>query len=133
VPLPGPILKLCQRLARAPHSPSDFVFLNCRSNPYSKDCIVHKMDRLRTRAKIMIKAGEQVVLYTARHSFGTDGAGIGVFNSARERISRALLPMSSAFYGRREIQRRTYPMMSTSLRNAALSFAVVVACPCAAL
>lgn len=75
VPLSDPILKLCRWLARTAHEPSDFVFLNMMGKPYTKDCVVKKMGRIRTRAKIPVLAGEQVVLYTNRHSFGTEGAG----------------------------------------------------------
>ena len=41
----------------------------------TKDCFVRKMDRLRKKAGITAKAGEQVVLYSYRHTFGTENTG----------------------------------------------------------
>ena len=75
IPLPPRILRLCRWLAREPHSPTDHVFLNKLGQPYSKDCLVRKMDRLRDRAGIGVKGGERIVLYSHRHTFGTDNAG----------------------------------------------------------
>jgi integrase len=75
IPLPPRILRMCRRLAREPHSPADHVFLNKLGKPYSKDCLVRKMDRLRDRAEIGAKGGERIVLYSNRHTFGTDNAG----------------------------------------------------------
>lgn len=75
IPLPKPILKLCERLAREPHEGTDHVFLNKLGRPYTKDCFVRKMDRLRKKAGIEVKAGEQIVLYSCRHTFGTETAG----------------------------------------------------------
>lgn len=75
IPLPIPILKLCQRLAEKDHQPMDHVFLNARGTPYTKDCLCRKMARVRERAKIETKAGEQLVLYCNRHTFGTQASG----------------------------------------------------------
>jgi len=75
IPLPTSILRLCERLAREPHNPADHVFLNQRGRPYTKDCFVRKMDRLRKRAGIEVKGGEQIVLYSHRHTFGTENTG----------------------------------------------------------
>jgi integrase len=75
VPLPKPILKLCVRLAEKNHQPMDHVFLNARGTPYTKDCLCRKMARVRERAKITTKAGEQLVLYCNRHTFGTMASG----------------------------------------------------------
>lgn len=75
VALPEPILNLCHWLARKPHAPSDHVFLNKHGRAYTKDCLVRKMDRIRKRAGITSKGGEQIVLYSNRHTFGTQAAG----------------------------------------------------------
>ena len=75
IPLPIPMLKLCKRLAQRSHQPSDHVFLNKRGLPYTKDCFVRKMDRIRKRASVDSKGGEQIVLYSCRHTFGTQNAG----------------------------------------------------------
>jgi integrase len=75
IPLPVPILKMCHWLARHSHISNDHVFINRFGRAYTKDCLVKKMARLRSRAGIEAKGGEQFVLYTHRHSFGTEGAG----------------------------------------------------------
>ncbi|REJ72338.1 MAG: site-specific integrase [Planctomycetota bacterium] len=75
VPLPSPILNLCIRLARRPHENSDPVFLNMLGKRYSKDGLVRLMARVRTRAGIGSKAGESIVLYSHRHTYGTEAAG----------------------------------------------------------
>jgi len=54
IPLPGLLLRLCRWLGRQPHGRRDHVFLNKHSRPYSKDCLVQKMDRLRDKAGIEI-------------------------------------------------------------------------------
>lgn len=75
IPLSKPILKLCKFLAREPHKATDHVFLNKVGKPYTKDRLVKKMDRLRTLAGIEVKSGERIVLYSCRHTFGTEIAG----------------------------------------------------------
>jgi integrase len=75
IPIPPRVLRMCLRLARKPHLPTDHVFLNKLGLPYSKDCVVRKMDRLRDRAGLSTKGGERIVLYSNRHTFGTDNAG----------------------------------------------------------
>ena len=66
---------MCRWLARRPHEGKDHVFLNLRGRPYTKDCLITKMDRIRERANLGMKGGERVVLYSARHTYGTDGVG----------------------------------------------------------
>jgi integrase/recombinase XerD len=75
IPLPRTALMMCRWLARKPHAPEDHVFLNARGKPYTKDCLVEKMSRLRERAGITMKGGERLVLYSARHTFGTETVG----------------------------------------------------------
>lgn len=76
IPLSEEVLALCKRLAeRLPHGPSDHVFLNAHGKPYAKDGLCRKMARLRKRVGIESKAGEQLVLYSARHTFGTNANG----------------------------------------------------------
>jgi integrase len=72
IPLPEKIVEMCKELAQQPQKPQDRVFLNKFGRPYTKDCFVRKMDRLRKRAGIEAKAGEQVVLYSNRHTYGTE-------------------------------------------------------------
>lgn len=75
IPLPVPMIKLCQLLMQSNPAPSDHVFLNMHGKPYSKDCLVKKMCRLRERAGLKTKGGENLVLYSARHSFATNTVG----------------------------------------------------------
>ena len=75
IPLPRAVRMMCQWLARQPHNPEDHVFLNKLGLPYTMDCVVTKMARLRERAGIEAKGGEQIVLYSNRHTFGTDSSG----------------------------------------------------------
>ena len=75
IPLPRTVLMMCRWLSRRPHKPEDHVFLNLRGRSYTKDCLVTKMDRIRERAEIAVKGGERIVLYSARHTYGTDGIG----------------------------------------------------------
>ena len=75
IPLPDVIWKLCRRLAQTPHESTDFVFLNTRAKPYTKDCLCRKMARVRVRAGIETRAGERLVLYSLRHTFGTETSG----------------------------------------------------------
>lgn len=72
IPLPEPVLKMCRWLAPKPHLPTDHVFLNTQGKPYTKDSFVHTMARIRKRAGIEPKGGEQIVLYSNRHTFGTE-------------------------------------------------------------
>jgi integrase len=75
IPLPPRILRMCCRLARKPHLPGDHVFLNKHGKPYTKDCLVKKMARLRDRAGIEVKGGERLVLHSGRHTFISDHVG----------------------------------------------------------
>ena len=75
IPLPRLLLRLCRWLARQPHGSGDHVFLNKHGSPYSKDCWVHKMARLRSRAGIGVIAGENLVLYGNRHWYITERVG----------------------------------------------------------
>jgi len=75
IPLPTAVLKLCRQLNLRPHKTEDFVFVNSLGKQYSKDGLVRLMARVRTRAKIESKGGEQLVLYSNRHTYGTEAAG----------------------------------------------------------
>ncbi len=72
IPLPDKIVEMCKELAQQPHKIENHVFLNKFGKPYTKDCFVRKMDRLRKRAGIEVKAGERIVLYSNRHTYGTE-------------------------------------------------------------
>jgi integrase len=75
IPLPPRILRMCCRLARKPRVPNGHVFLNKHGKPYTKDCLVKKMARLRDRAGIEVKGGEKIVLHSGRHTFITFHVG----------------------------------------------------------
>ena len=75
IPLSDRILKMCRWLAKKRHKPSGHVFLNAHGRPYTKDCVTRKMRRIRERAGIEPIRGEQLVLYSNRHTFGTELAG----------------------------------------------------------
>ena len=75
IPVPPRILRMCRRLARKPRKPGDNVFLNKHGKPYTKDCLVKKMARLRDRAGIEVKGGETLVLHSGRHTFITSHVG----------------------------------------------------------
>jgi|GEM_PF-5460469 len=63
IPLSPQVLEICQRLALSKHKKSDHVFLNGRGAPYTKDALCRKMSKLRKRAGIELKAGQELVLY----------------------------------------------------------------------
>jgi integrase len=75
VPLPAPVFQLCENLAKSGNEPTEHVFVNQWGRPYSKDCFVQKMARLRKRAGLTTKAGEQIVMYSNRHSYATNAIG----------------------------------------------------------
>lgn len=74
IPLPDCVWKMCLRLKQQ-QDDSEFVFLNSHQQPYSKDRFVRLMARARKRADIPKKAGETLVLYSNRHTFGTEATG----------------------------------------------------------
>lgn len=73
--LPAPILKLTQWLAREPHTPHDYVFVNSDGRPWTRSALHSQMRRLRERVGLQPKAGENIVLYSNRHTFATDKVG----------------------------------------------------------
>jgi integrase len=75
IPLPEALWELCHELARTPHKQSDHVFVNLHGQPYKKSCLVLKMARLRKRAGIERKRGENLVLYSHRHTYATVAIG----------------------------------------------------------
>ena len=75
VPLPDCIWKMCRWLRACPDSHDTHVFVNAWGRPYTKDRLVKCMDRVRKRAGIVIKAGEQLVLYSQRHTYATNAYG----------------------------------------------------------
>ena len=84
IPLPSPILAVCHFLSEEPHRSSDFVFTNAHGKPYTKDCFCRKMDRIRKRAGIEPKSGEQLVLYSARHTYGTNQGDCAMLGNLRD-------------------------------------------------
>lgn len=75
IPLPTVVRKLCRWLAKHTETKTGPVFRNMLDLPYSKDCITKYFDRLRIRAGIEKKSGENLVLYSHRHTFATERAG----------------------------------------------------------
>ncbi len=75
IPLPDTILKMCNWIVEDRVSPDEHVFLNAHGRPYSKNCVVTKMSRIRERAGIGKKSGESLVLYSNRHTFATNSIG----------------------------------------------------------
>jgi integrase len=75
VPLCRPVVLLCRWLLVRNTAGGECVFLNARGRPYAKDCLVRKMERIRLRAGIQACAGERIVLYSLRHTFGTEATG----------------------------------------------------------
>jgi integrase len=75
VPLPDPVLKLLSWLARTPHGPEDHVFLNSKREQWTRTALHSQMRRLRDRIGLHAKAGESVVLYSTRHTYGTETVG----------------------------------------------------------
>lgn len=75
IALPDCILKMCVWLKERSDGVETHVFLNSWGRPYTKDRLVKCMDRVRKRAGIQLKAGEQIVLYSQRHTYITDAYG----------------------------------------------------------
>jgi integrase/recombinase XerC len=75
VPLPEPLLKLLRWLSRNSHGPQDNVFLNSAGKPWTRTALHSQMRRLRERVGLQVKAGENVVLYSTRHTYGTETVG----------------------------------------------------------
>jgi integrase len=75
VALPEPLMKLCRWLARRPHETNDPVFVNQHGRSFTKDGFCRKFARVRERADIRVKGGENIVLYSARHTFATQATG----------------------------------------------------------
>ncbi len=73
IPLPPSLVHMC-RLLKA-RSQSEFVFTDRYGHQYSKNTLVIAFRRARERAKIPLKAGEALVLYSNRHAFGTRSVG----------------------------------------------------------
>lgn len=57
--------------------PADLVFLNCKGKPWTSNAFRCAMRTARAKAKLD-GGGERVVLYTARHTFGTTSTRNGV-------------------------------------------------------
>jgi integrase/recombinase XerD len=75
IPLPGPIVSLLRWLARRPHTGQDYVFLNSDGNPWTRTALHSQMRRLRQRVGLQAKGTENIVLYSNRHTFGTNAVG----------------------------------------------------------
>ena len=76
IPLPTPVWQLCHWLhQRSRQQSGNHVFLNAHGQPFSRGCLAHAMSRGRQRAGLGKKAGESIVLYSNRHTYGTEAAG----------------------------------------------------------
>lgn len=75
IPLPLPIARMIRVLAREPHGPDDHVFLNTDGKPWTRTALHSQMRRLRARVQLGRKGGENIVLYSTRHTFATANVG----------------------------------------------------------
>lgn len=75
VPLHGAALRLLAWLSRRPHVASDHVFLNSEGNGWTESALSSRLRRLQAKAGITPKAGEQICLYSCRHTFATAAVG----------------------------------------------------------
>jgi integrase len=75
IPLPETMLKLIRWLARAPHVGQDHVFLNSHGGPWTRTALHSQMRRLRARVGLEARGGENLVLYSHRHTFGSEVVG----------------------------------------------------------
>ncbi len=75
IPLPHVVFQLTRWLYERKPEGEPHVFLNMRGRPYTKNAFVHTMAQARKRAGIELKADEQLVLYSVRHTFGTEATG----------------------------------------------------------
>lgn len=78
IALDGWMRRLVARLAQKPHAPGDFVFLNCRGDPWNRNSLRCAMRKARSRAGLDHAGGERVVCYTLRHSAATEATARGV-------------------------------------------------------
>jgi integrase len=72
IPLPDCVAAMCQWLKNRATTDEPHVFLNAWGRPYTKDRFVQTMDRARKRAGLKTDVGEQIVLYSNRHTFATE-------------------------------------------------------------
>ena len=72
IPLPDCVAQMCYWLKRRAPTDEPRVFLNGWNKPYTKDRFVQTMDRARKRAGLKAESGEQIVLYSNRHTFATE-------------------------------------------------------------
>lgn len=75
IPLIGVALRLFRWLAQRPHLGSDHVFLNSRGRLWTETALSSRLRRLQQAAGIEIKSGEQICLYSCRHTFATAAVG----------------------------------------------------------
>jgi integrase len=75
IPLPPCIRKMLKLLARRKHGPEDHVFLNSEGCPWTRTALHSQIRRLRERMHLKRKGGENIVLYSTRHSFATSKVG----------------------------------------------------------
>jgi integrase len=75
IPLSTPVQKMLLILSRASHDPEDHVFLNADGNPWTHSALHSQMRRLHERVGLEQKGGENVVLYSNRHTFATSHVG----------------------------------------------------------
>ncbi len=74
-----PVIEQMLRYRLNRYGPTDRVFFNRRGRPWKKDALVLRMRRVRERAGIVADAnGENLVLYSNRHTLLTEAARNGV-------------------------------------------------------
>lgn len=75
IPLPPSLVRRIKVLLASRRNDQRYVFLNLRRQPWTKNAVVIAMRRARRRAGLESESGEQLVAYTSRHTFGTEGSG----------------------------------------------------------
>jgi integrase len=109
IPLPACIAALLRHLQRQRgHQP--YCFLNSEGRPWTKDAFVQRMESLRRRAGIVPdENGEQLVLYSNRHTFITAAASAeGISGPLLQDLAGHTDPSTTKRYAHlanREIQR----------------------------
>lgn len=92
------VLALLRYLQRR-HGHQPYCFLNSEGRPWTKDALVQRMQSLRERAGIAPDDnGEQVVLYTNRHTFITNAAKAGVSGPVLQHLAGHTDPATTERY-----------------------------------
>jgi integrase len=75
IALPPAVQGLMKELRAERREGQEHVFLNADGRPWTRTALHSQMRRLRQRAGLKAKGGENIVLYSTRHSYGTEAVG----------------------------------------------------------